>query len=129
MAELVIGECEMCKQNIAVGHALHCPRYKSPMPELLKDLQLTGDDVLSMNKKLSIERDNLRTELAQAKATIDGLKQLVILGQCPIPDCSDGVIPVQIDYDEWEPQQCQFCHEQSEIQQALNQSKGADNGQ
>ena len=41
-------------------------------------------------------------------------KSFLSMVKCGDPNCDgDGTIAVQIDYNEWEPQQCQVCHELS----------------
>ena len=45
------------------------------------------------------------------QAEISNLKRLLKLAKCPVSVCHNGAIPYQVDDDEWEAEQCQFCYE------------------
>lgn len=46
------------------------------------------------------------------RAQIQRLKALLKVARCPDPDCdNNGTIAVRVSDEEWEPQQCQWCHE------------------
>ena len=34
---------------------------------------------------------------------------------CPNAECMEGTIAVQVDYNTWEPEQCQWCYEKAEM--------------
>lgn len=52
--------------------------------------------------------------LEQQAAEIERLRKLLGVSACPA-NCEDGIIPEQIGPDEWQPVQCQFCHERKEL--------------
>lgn len=50
-------------------------------------------------------------ELQRLTERVRELEGLLKVARCPDSDCTNGVIPHQVDEDEWEAQQCQWCYE------------------
>ena len=49
--------------------------------------------------------------------------EFLSMADCPNSECSDGAIARQVGDSEWEPEQCQWCHERSTML-AANGSDG-----
>lgn len=52
----------------------------------------------------------------------DFVAGLLKAAHCPNPGCVNGVIPVQVSDTEWEPMQCQWCHERDTAIQKINET-------
>ena len=65
-----------------------------------------GDEVLYKADVITLVR-----EAFEGKTLVpDGF---LMIADCPNSECSGGVIARQVGDSEWEPEQCQWCHERS----------------
>ena len=53
--------------------------------------------------------------MAELIEELDLAVGLLEVARCPNENCMEGTIPHQVDENEWEPEQCQWCHERDQL--------------
>lgn len=84
--------------------------------ESLKDGEVTleswGYDEITYTLSDVIEKyKSLEQKLEVAEGKVEVSKGLLFAARCPNSSCMDGTITHQINENEWEPEQCQWCYE------------------
>lgn len=94
--------------NKALYETLHAeaalqPSLPQDLEEWITEHSTVAHEISGLDMMDAIDADDLRAFLAG--------KVLVEVAKCPNAGCNDtGCIPVQIAHDDWDPQQCEFCH-------------------
>ena len=97
-------------------------RWDDDSPEFYKDHVLifaNGADVAYAAPRVTNGENTESEANAQfiVKACNNHEKLLALLNaaECPDPNCLDGSIPHQINENEWDAEQCQWCYEKDQI--------------
>jgi hypothetical protein len=95
------------------------------MRQWLNEHRITDPTKLVTNDELMVWLEPA-LQNAYARGRGDAAK-LLSFARCGDPDCDNlGTIAVRISDDEWEPQQCQWCHEKKELLTAARQSENSE---